>query len=65
MELIVVGIIGIVFSASITKKYLRESGLPRSEWKNTAGKVIVPSWVSAINIVAWALIIIGILTFLT
>ena len=65
MIIIIIGIICIFFSSSLSKKYLRKSGIPQSEWRGTAGKGIVPTWVSGLNIIAWTLIIIGVLSLVT
>ena len=62
--LIIFGVIGLVLSSYLTRRFLSGAGIPQGLWNYAPGTGIVPSWVSLINIISWALLGIGILAYL-
>lgn len=61
MVLIVIGVVGIILSAILTRQKFNRSGLPSQLLEHTAGTGLVPSWVSFLNIASWVILAIGIL----
>jgi hypothetical protein len=59
MSLIIAGVLGLVASAVLTQSFLRNSGRSVDSFPSSAGKGIVPSWVSLINLGSWVLIAVG------
>jgi hypothetical protein len=60
--LILIGIVGIVLSATLSKQRFNKSRLPPEVQEHTAGTGLVPSWVSLVNIVSWIILGIGVLS---
>lgn len=62
--LLIAGIIGVVASGLISRHYIDKAmpGLPRELHGETAGKGIVPGWVSILNFASWGAGILGVLS---
>lgn len=62
MILILLGLVGVVLSGILTKRRFNQSGLPSELLEHTAGKGLVPAWVSALNILSWIVLGIGVVS---
>jgi len=66
MAFIIIGILAVLASPILSRQYIDRKlpGLPAELTRDVAGRGIVPSWVSTINLVGWGLIVLGVLSFL-
>lgn len=62
MWLIGAGITGLVLSSILTKSFLNRANLPDDSFEFAAGRGVVPSWVSLLNLSSWLVLGFGVVT---
>jgi len=58
--LIVVGLVGILWTWLSSNRRLMDSGIPKGHAREAAGTGIVPRWVSAVNLSSWLALVAGV-----
>lgn len=62
--LIVLGVVGILWSGYKTRRSIEQAGVPQKYAAETAGTGIVPKYLSAVNLGSWATLVLGVVLLL-